>query len=42
MGGPEAPLDVETSVNGMLSVIDQRRGDGGVAFIDYLNKQIAW
>ena len=42
MGGPEAPLDVETSVNGMLSVIDKRRGDGGVAFIDYLNKQIAW
>jgi NAD(P)-dependent dehydrogenase (short-subunit alcohol dehydrogenase family) len=42
MGGLDAPLDVETSVSGMLSVIDQRRGDGGVAFVDYLNNQIAW
>ena len=42
MGGPDAPLDVETSVSGMLSVIDQRRGDGGVAFVDYLNNQIPW
>jgi NAD(P)-dependent dehydrogenase (short-subunit alcohol dehydrogenase family) len=42
MGGPDAPLDVETSVSGMLSVIDQRRGDGRVAFVDYLNNQIPW
>ena len=42
MGGPDAPLDVETSVSGMLSVIDQRRGDGSVAFVDYLNNQIPW
>jgi hypothetical protein len=26
----------------MLSVIDQRRGDGRVAFVDYLNNQIPW
>jgi NAD(P)-dependent dehydrogenase (short-subunit alcohol dehydrogenase family) len=42
MGGPSAPLDVETSVTGMLSVIDKRRGNGGVAFVDYSNAAIPW
>ena len=40
MGGPSAPLDVETSVTGMLSVIDKRRGNGGVAFVDDSNEAI--
>jgi NAD(P)-dependent dehydrogenase (short-subunit alcohol dehydrogenase family) len=42
MGGPNAPLDVATSVSGMLSVIDKRRGQGGVAFVDYTNAPIPW
>ena len=42
MGGPSATLYDETSFTGMLSVIDKRRGNGGVAFVDYSNAAIPW
>jgi NAD(P)-dependent dehydrogenase (short-subunit alcohol dehydrogenase family) len=42
MGGPDAPLDIETSVSGVADVIEQRWGTGGHAFVDYRNQTIPW
>jgi NAD(P)-dependent dehydrogenase (short-subunit alcohol dehydrogenase family) len=42
MGGPSAPLDVETSVRGVADVIAARWGSGGQAFVDYRNEIIPW
>lgn len=42
MGGPTAPLDIETSVRGLADVIDQRWGTGGQTFVDYRNETIPW
>ena len=42
MGGPTAPLDIETSVRGVADVIAARWGQGGQAFVDYRNEVIAW
>ena len=42
MGGEEAPLDVDTSVAGILNVIKARRGRRGVAFVNYLDESIPW
>ena len=42
MGGPQAPLDIETSVKGVADVIAARWGSGGDAFIDYRNDTIPW
>jgi NAD(P)-dependent dehydrogenase (short-subunit alcohol dehydrogenase family) len=42
MGGPAAPLDIETSVRGLADTIEVRRGSGGVAFVDYKNAIIPW
>lgn len=42
MGGDDAPLDIRTSVNGILQVIEGRMGTPGVAFVNYLGETIAW
>ncbi len=42
MGGPDAPLDIETSITGIANVIEQRWGSGGHAFVDYQNATIPW
>ena len=42
MGGPTAPLDIDTSVRGLADVIEARWGDGGQAFVDYRNEVIPW
>jgi hypothetical protein len=42
MGGPDAPLDVETSVRGVADVIAAHWGSGGQAFVDYRNQSIPW
>lgn len=42
MGGPTAPLDIDTSVRGLADTIEARRGSGGVAFVDYRNAVIPW
>ena len=42
MGGASAPLDIATSVRGMADTIAKRTGKGGVAFVGYDNKDIAW
>jgi NAD(P)-dependent dehydrogenase (short-subunit alcohol dehydrogenase family) len=44
MGGPEADLDVETSVNGMVTVLERRLGAGlkGCVFLDYRGATLPW
>ena len=42
MGGPDAPLDIETSVRGVADVIEARLGTGGQAFVDYRNQIVPW
>ena len=42
MGGPGAPLDIETSVRGLVDVMTARWGRGGQAFVDYRNEVIPW
>jgi NAD(P)-dependent dehydrogenase (short-subunit alcohol dehydrogenase family) len=42
MGGPSAPLDVETSVRGVIDTITARRGWPGSAYVDYQGRDLAW
>lgn len=42
MGGPQAPLDVETSCRGMADVLESRLGARGCAFLDYRNQTLPW
>jgi NAD(P)-dependent dehydrogenase (short-subunit alcohol dehydrogenase family) len=42
MGGPAASLDIETSTRGMTDMLEARRGQSGVAFVNYQNKAVAW
>lgn len=42
MGGPTAPLDIETSVRGLANTMEARWGSGGQAFVDYRNEVIPW
>ena len=42
MGGPGAPLDIQTSVEGVTDTLEKRAGTGGIAFVDYRNEVIPW
>ncbi|MOA44335.1 C-factor [compost metagenome] len=42
MGGPEAPVAVEESTDGMAKAIAARQGNAGVFFIDFQGNEIAW
>ncbi|HUC18632.1 MAG TPA: SDR family NAD(P)-dependent oxidoreductase [Acetobacteraceae bacterium] len=42
MGGPNATLDVETSVRGIADVITARRGTPGLAFLNYKGEAVPW
>lgn len=42
IGGPNAPLDVQTSVRGLADLVEQARGRGGHRFLDYTGAEIAW
>jgi NAD(P)-dependent dehydrogenase (short-subunit alcohol dehydrogenase family) len=42
MGGPEADIDVETSVAGMMDVIDGLGPEDSGAFIGYDGKRLPW
>ena len=42
MGGPQAPLDIETSVRGIADTLAARRGSGVHVFVDYQNREIPW
>jgi NAD(P)-dependent dehydrogenase (short-subunit alcohol dehydrogenase family) len=42
MGGPQAPLDIETSVQGVADTLAARHGSFVHVFVDYQNREIAW
>lgn len=42
MGGDAAPLDIETSAAGIVETLVARAGTGGVHFVDFNNKIVAW
>ncbi len=41
MGGPEAPLDVETSTSGIVDTITSAKGSG-VRYLDYQGNTVPW
>ena len=42
MGGPQAPLDIETSVRGVADTLAARRGTAVHVCVDYQNQEIPW
>jgi len=42
MGGPDAPVEVTTSVAGLANVIDRHAGSKSHTFIDYQGVQLPW
>jgi NAD(P)-dependent dehydrogenase (short-subunit alcohol dehydrogenase family) len=42
MGGEAAPLDAETSVAGLINVVEQARGTSGHRFLDHQGNAIPW
>ena len=42
LGGPGAQLNVEDSASGVVSVIEQHIGEGGLHYLDYQDEVIPW
>lgn len=42
MGGPDAEIDVQTSVTGIANVLEAQAGAGGQHFLDYTGAVIPW
>jgi NAD(P)-dependent dehydrogenase (short-subunit alcohol dehydrogenase family) len=42
MGGQDAPLDVETSTNGIATMLEGRMGKRGIAFMNYQGDVLPW
>jgi NAD(P)-dependent dehydrogenase (short-subunit alcohol dehydrogenase family) len=42
LGGEDAPLDIETSVRGVLRAMRARVGTRGLVFLDYRNEVLPW
>ena len=42
MGGDNAPLDIPTSVAGMVGVVAGRAGKPGIAYLDYQGQKLPW
>lgn len=42
MGGPQATLSVEDSVSRMADVVKAQAGKGGLRFLDYQGRAVAW
>jgi NAD(P)-dependent dehydrogenase (short-subunit alcohol dehydrogenase family) len=42
IGGSNAPLDVETSTNGVVDMLETRFGKRGVAFMNYRGETLRW
>ena len=42
MGGPNALLDIKTSIEGVVDTIERRKGSGGMVYVDYQNQIVPW
>ncbi|WP_120992972.1 SDR family oxidoreductase [Stutzerimonas urumqiensis] len=42
MGGEQAPLDIETSCQGMLKQVIAAAGQGGIRYVDYEGSTLPW
>jgi NAD(P)-dependent dehydrogenase (short-subunit alcohol dehydrogenase family) len=42
MGGPNASLDIKTSIQGVVDTIERRSGSGGMVYVDYQNQIVPW
>jgi NAD(P)-dependent dehydrogenase (short-subunit alcohol dehydrogenase family) len=42
MGGPSAPLDVETSIPGVVNAIAAQTGRPGLRYLDYQGRTVRW
>jgi NAD(P)-dependent dehydrogenase (short-subunit alcohol dehydrogenase family) len=42
MGGPNASLDMETSMPGVADAIESRKGTRGLVYVDYQNQIVPW
>jgi NAD(P)-dependent dehydrogenase (short-subunit alcohol dehydrogenase family) len=42
MGGDQAPLDVQTSADGMVEQVTLALGRGGHHYLDYKGDQLPW
>jgi NAD(P)-dependent dehydrogenase (short-subunit alcohol dehydrogenase family) len=42
MGGADAPLDIDTSVRGILNAMRARAGTRGAVFVDFRNEIVPW
>ena len=42
MGGPQARLSIEESIPNLVNVIEAQQGKGGLQYLDYLGRTVAW
>lgn len=42
MGGPNAHLSIDESIPRLVDMLETRRGSGGVAFVNYENREHPW
>jgi len=42
MGGPEARLSIQESIPNLANTIDSQAGKGGLQYLDYLGRRVAW
>ena len=42
MGGPDAGLDVETSIRGVVDALAAQAGQGGLRYLDYQGQTVPW
>jgi NAD(P)-dependent dehydrogenase (short-subunit alcohol dehydrogenase family) len=42
MGGPNAPLSIAESIPKLTEMLERRRDSGGVAFVNYENRELPW
>jgi NAD(P)-dependent dehydrogenase (short-subunit alcohol dehydrogenase family) len=42
MGGPNATLTIDQSIPSLVDMLEARRGSGGIAFVNYANREHPW
>ncbi len=42
MGGDTAPLAISESIPALVNSLESRRGNGGIAFVNYQNRDLSW